>query len=161
MIAVAIVILGGVVISCGEEIDNVKIKGNLLALLGAVMASLYIITGRKVRQDYSLTEYTTVLYFFTSVILFITALALQTELFCYSLKDYLLVLFLAMVPQLLGHNAFNWALKYLSPTFVAILILFEPIGATVISYFLFGYIPSYSETIGSLLILVGILISIK
>ncbi len=160
IIAISIVLLGGIIISSGEEIDSIKIKGNLLALAGAVMASLYIITTRKARQNYSLVTYTTVLYLFTSGILLIAALISDTKLFYYPAKNYLLILFLAIVPQLLGHNSFNWALKYLSPTVVAILILFEPIGATIISHFIFGYIPSTGEIIGSALILTGILVSL-
>ncbi|MCX7942934.1 MAG: DMT family transporter [Deltaproteobacteria bacterium] len=160
MFAVLVVIVGGVIISSGEEVSNLRLKGNLLALCGAIMASLYIITGRRVRQEYSLVEYTTILYFFASLNLFLVVMFFKIKVCGYPLDYYLLVLFLAIVPQLLGHNAFNWALKYLSSTNVAMLILFEPIGATILSYLMFGYIPSFNEVIGSIFILIGILISV-
>jgi len=158
--AILLVLIGGIIISSQESISNKNLLGNGLALLGAVMASLYIITGRKVRQTYSLTNYTSTLYFFTSIILFGVCIFTRTDITGYDSSSYLLILFLALVPQLLGHNAFNWALKYTSPTFISILILFEPIGATIISYLLFGYIPSIFEIIGSILILIGIIVSI-
>ncbi len=160
VIAITIVLIGGIIISSGEEIDKIKLKGNLLALLGAVMASLYIIIGKKIRQKYSLVEYTTILYFFASTLLLITAILFGIKIVGYSLKNYLLILFLAIVPQIFGHNAFNWALKYISPTIVALLILFEPVGATIISYIMFGTIPSTGEIIGSIFILAGIIIAI-
>lgn len=160
IVSIVVVIIGGIIISSGEEITPMKIKGNLLALLGAIMASLYILTGRVIRQEFTLVEYTTPLYFFTSAILLFAAIVLDTKILIYPINNYLLILFLAIVPQLLGHNAFNWALKFLSPTVIALLILFEPIGATIISFFMFGYVPSILETIGSLVILVGIIISI-
>lgn len=160
ILSILIVLIGGIIISSGENITERKLMGNLLALGGAVMASLYIITGRKARQDYSLVDYTTLLYFFTSTILLFATLISGNNIIGYNSRDYLLILFLAIVPQLLGHNAFNYALKYISSTLVAILILFEPIGATIISYFMFGYVPSINELLGSALILIGIIISL-
>jgi drug/metabolite transporter (DMT)-like permease len=160
ILSILLVLLGGIIISYGENITERRLIGNLLALLGAIMASLYIITGRKIRQEYSLISYTTILYLFTSVILLLISIISGIKLSGYSSNNYLLILFLAIVPQLLGHNSFNYALKYISPTIVSILILFEPIGATIISYFMSGYIPSTGEIIGSSLILLGIFISI-
>ncbi len=159
-IAIFIVLLGGIIISSGDNITRIKLYGNILALLGAVMASLYIITGRKIRQEYSLVSYTTILYLFSTIILLCAAAVFDVPFSGYSFRTYLLIIFLAIVPQLMGHNAFNWALKYISPTLVAMLILFEPIGATIINYFFSGYIPDANELIGSVFILIGIILSI-
>jgi drug/metabolite transporter (DMT)-like permease len=40
---------------------------------------------------------------------------------------------LALVPQLIGHSAFNWALKFLPATYVAVTTLGEPVGSIVLA----------------------------
>jgi drug/metabolite transporter (DMT)-like permease len=66
------------------------------------------------------------------------------------------MLLLALVPQLLGHSTFNWALRYLPASFVAVTLLGEPIGSTVLAFFILREAPSALEIIGGILILAGI-----
>jgi drug/metabolite transporter (DMT)-like permease len=74
----------------------------------------------------------------------------------YPPSTYLWFLLLALVPQLLGHSSFNWALGYLSAAYVSITLLGEPIGSTVLAYFFLGEIPGGLKIVGALLILLGI-----
>jgi len=41
---------------------------------------------------------------------------------------------LALIPQLIGHTSINWALKHLKTSLIAISILGEPVGATILAY---------------------------
>jgi len=61
---------------------------------------------------------------------------------------YLLILGLAVGPQLLGHTAFNWAIKYLSPTLVTVAILGEPIGSTILALAIFHQPPPHRFLLG-------------
>jgi drug/metabolite transporter (DMT)-like permease len=63
---------------------------------------------------------------------------------------------LALVPQLLGHSTFNWALRYLPAAYVSITLLGEPVSSAILAYFLLGEIPSMLMVFGAILILVGI-----
>lgn len=47
----------------------------------------------------------------------------------YGAPAYLLAFGLALGPQLLGHTAYNWSLKHVLPTFVAVVTLGEPVGS--------------------------------
>jgi len=58
--------------------------------------------------------------------------------FDYPPKTYVLFILLAVVPQLIGHTSLNWALKFFSATLVAVFILGEPIGASILAYLLLG-----------------------
>jgi len=71
-------------------------------------------------------------------------------------RVYLWLLLLALVPQLLGHSTFNWALRYLSAAYVSITLLGEPIGSALLAYFLLGEVPSVMMAFGAILILFGI-----
>ncbi|NJN34488.1 MAG: DMT family transporter [Saprospiraceae bacterium] len=72
---------------------------------------------------------------------------------------YVLMLGLAIGPQLLGHTAFNWALRYLSATFVAVAILGEPIGSALLAFILFNEGFERLQFVGFLLLLVGITVA--
>ena len=71
-------------------------------------------------------------------------------------QTWLWLLLMALGPQILGHSSLNWALRYLSATYVTIAILGEPIGSTLLAWWLLGERPSLWATAGGTLILVGI-----
>ena len=61
----------------------------------------------------------------------------------------------------MGHSAFNWALRYVPATFVTITTLGEPIGSTVLAWFVFQEIPTPLKLWGGGLILLGIVLASK
>ena len=69
------------------------------------------------------------------------------------------MLMLALVPQLLGHSTFNWALRYLPASFVSVTLLGEPIGSTILALLILKESPSALEIGGGLLILAGIYVA--
>jgi drug/metabolite transporter (DMT)-like permease len=74
---------------------------------------------------------------------------------------YLLLLGLAIGPQLLGHTAFNWSLRHLSATFVAIATLGEPVGAALLALIFFkqGFEPI--QLLGFVVLLMGIAVAAR
>jgi drug/metabolite transporter (DMT)-like permease len=74
---------------------------------------------------------------------------------------YLYMLGLALGPQLLGHTAFNWSLRHLSATFVAVSILGEPIGAALLAWLMFGERLAPAQMLGFVLILAGIVLAAR
>ncbi len=133
-----------------------QIWGNFLALLGAWAVTGYLIIGRKVRSGMSLLPYIFLVYAMAAIILIIFMLAFGNSPFGHEPKTYGWVLLLAIVPQLIGHSALNWALKHLSATFVAISTLGEPIGSAILAIFILKEFPSNIGIWGGVLILAGI-----
>jgi drug/metabolite transporter (DMT)-like permease len=74
----------------------------------------------------------------------------------YSTQTYLMLVLLALVPQLIGHSALNLAVRTLPVTLVSVAILGEPVGATILGALIFGELPGSHEIAGGLLILAGI-----
>jgi len=70
-----------------------------------------------------------------------------------------LMILLALVPQLIGHSTFNWALGYLPASFVSIALLGEPIGSIILAYVILDQAPGALNLIGCALILAGIFIA--
>ena len=82
-----------------------------------------------------------------------------TPLSGFSNQTYLIFILLAVIPQLIGHTTFNWTLKFLSPTTVAVLILGEPIGATILAYLFFGERLSLLKALGLFILGSGMVLS--
>jgi drug/metabolite transporter (DMT)-like permease len=138
-----------------------SLTGDLLALLGALAASGYLLLGRAVRRRVSLLAYIGVAYTTAAVLLLAAALAAGVRLTGYPWKAYLWIVLLAAGPQLIGHTVYNYALRWVSATFVTVTLLSEPIGATLLAIPLLSQVPSPVALVGGLAILAGILFSAR
>jgi drug/metabolite transporter (DMT)-like permease len=133
--------------------------GDVLALAGAVAGAGYILIGRRLREKMSLVAYIFMVYGMAAVILIAVMFTAGESPLGQPPQAYFWVLLLALVPQLLGHSTFNWALRYLSAAYVSVTLLGEPIGSAILAYFILDEIPSGLMVIGAILILVGIFIA--
>ena len=162
LLSILVAVAGGVVIGWADWDRGLQsLYGDLLALLGAVMATGYLLVGRRVRQKMDLTAYITLVYGMAAILLILLALVRGEVFFDYPPRTYLLFFLLALVPQLIGHTTLNWALKFFSATLVAVFILGEPIGATLLAYFILGEPVSKSLLLGGTLVLLGIYLSAR
>jgi drug/metabolite transporter (DMT)-like permease len=175
LLGMALALVGGIVIglsdvctwngsalTCppvGEFVKGPAFWGDLLALSGALMAAGYIIIGRRLRVGISLISYIFVVYGVAAIVLVVLMLGAGQSAFGYPAEAYIWLVLIALIPQLLGHSSFNWALGYLSAAYVSISLLGEPIGSTILAYFLLGETPSLMKIIGAILILSGIYIA--
>jgi drug/metabolite transporter (DMT)-like permease len=130
--------------------------GNLLALMGAWMAAGYLLVGRKVRPLISLRSYTLLVYSTAAVVLIGLAALNGYSFTGYPLPVFGWFLLLAIIPQVIGHSSFNWALRYLPATFVSLALLGEPVGATILAMIFLREVPMINEIIGGGMILAGI-----
>ena len=133
--------------------------GDILALMGAVAAAGYVIIGRNLRAKLSLVSYVSVVYGIAAVSLIVLMFAAGQSPFGYPNQAYIWFILLALIPQLIGHSTFNWALGYLSAAFVSISLLGEPIGSTILAYIVLDERPTLLKIFGAILILIGILVA--
>jgi len=155
--SVLVAVAGGLIIGWGDwDLGKRTLYGDFLALLGAVMATGYLLTGRRLRPKMSLGPYITLVYGTAGILLILFALLNGDSFFGYSSRDYFLFLLLALVPQLIGHTTVNWALRFFSATLVAVFILGEPILATLLAFFLLDEPVGRGIFLGGTLVLLGI-----
>jgi drug/metabolite transporter (DMT)-like permease len=112
------------------------------------------------RKGQDLLSYIFPVYSTAALVLILFSLLSQQTFFGYSPTTYLFFILLALVPQLIGHTTFNWALKYLPASMVAVTILGEPIGSTLLAYILLDEGLTPWKVFGGILILAGILIAL-
>lgn len=133
--------------------------GDGLALIGAMAMAGYLLIGRRLRAKLSLISHIFLGYSAAAITLLIAAALGDKPLWGYSAWAYVWMILLALIPQLIGHSAFNWALRYLSATYVSVTILGEPIGSTALAFLLLNETPSSLKLFGGALILGGILLA--
>lgn len=133
--------------------------GDFLALVGAWTAAGYVLIGRRVRSRLSLIPYIFIVYGMAAVILILLMFASGAPFYGFEPVTMVWLVLLALIPQLIGHSTFNWALGYLPAAYVAITLLGEPIGSTILAFVFLDEVPGGLLMIGALLIFVGILIA--
>jgi drug/metabolite transporter (DMT)-like permease len=155
-------VLGTVLISFGDmAISRETLIGDGLALLGAIMASAYFLVGRKMRKAQNLLAYILPVYTTAGLVLILLSVLSQKSFHGYSSATYFILFLLALIPQLIGHTTYNWALKYLPASMVAIATLGEPVGSTILAYFILGEQLTFLKVAGGLSIFTGILVALK
>ena len=137
-------------------LSSEAIKGDLLALLGAISGAGYMLIGRRVRGELSLIPYISIAYSSSAIILIGLVLIQNAEPFNYPPISYLWFILLALIPQLIGHTTINWALRYLPAAYVSVTLLGEPVASTIWAYLFLGERPSWLLILGAFLILLGI-----
>ena len=132
--------------------------GNFLALSAAVMASAYMLCGRKLRVKIPVATYVTGCYGFSGILLIGAAFILGQPLGGYSNDTWLLLFAMILVPTLVGHTSINYALGHLHPGKVALAVVGEPLVATALAWWLLQEVPTSSRLFAYSIILIGIVL---
>lgn len=157
IVAGSIAIFGSFLISWGDfRLSGSALYGDMLALVACALITGYLLFGQDVRQRLSLITYTMVVYSVSTICLFFYVLIMGQSFGPYQPSDWFWFIMLAIVPNLLGHTLFNWALKWVSTNTISIAILFEPVGAAALAYFVFAEKLTASQIIGGLVVVCGI-----
>jgi drug/metabolite transporter (DMT)-like permease len=160
-VGIAVALAGAVVISGADfALSPRAFAGDMLAVVGAVSAAGYLLTGRRLRQRLSLVAYAFVVYAVCSLLLLIAALVVGTPLTGFEPEVWLLFVLMAAGPQILGHTVFNYLLRDVEATVVAVAVMAEPVGASLLALALFGEVPPVSAVIGGAVILAGIYLAV-
>jgi drug/metabolite transporter (DMT)-like permease len=147
--------------SLAEFVQGGAFFGNFLALAGAWMVAGYLLIGRRLRSKMSLIPYIFVVYSIAAIALIVIMFAAGETPLGYPPMTYVWMLLLALVPQLIGHSTYNWALRYMPAALVAVTTLGEPIGSTILAYFLLREAPTWIKLGGATMILAGIWLASK
>ena len=159
IIGTIIAFVGAIIISLHDYAhDSSTLAGNLLAIGGALGAAGYFLAGRKLRAEIDTFPYVTAVYTISALLLLVMAIISGVSLFNYNLKEFLLFFAIAIIPQIIGHTSLNWALKYFSATAVSIIILGEPIGASLLAFFILGESLTLIKIFGGIIIICGVVI---
>ncbi len=135
---------------------------NLLAFAGGIMAGLYFLAGRRLRQRVALLDYAFIVYAGATAVLFVYAVLLGQSLTPVGNPDTELLLFLALaiIPQIGGHTLYNWSLRWVPASVVSLSLVGEPVGASLLAWAILGQVPAVGVGLGAGLALLGIYLTV-
>lgn len=162
---IAIALGGGLLIAWGNTdpltTADRPFLGNSLALVGAWMASLYLLLGREAQnRGLGTNGYVTIAYTVAALILLPLPSLFGGQYSGYPAAVYLYIFLMALISQVFGHTSLNWAVRWISPTLVTLAILFEPVGASILGFLVFDEIPSLTTIGGAIVLLMGVGITV-
>lgn len=135
--------------------------GNILAVVGAMAGAIYMLFSRKVRGRISLVPYNWMAFASGGFIALAFALITGKSNFSHSNDAYFWLIMLTLLPQLIGHSGFNYALRFMQATFVSLVSQVLTVTAAIVAFFIFAEVPTIFHIIGSAIIVLGVVITIK
>ena len=159
---IALGVAGGLVLAQGDRAaGGGELYGDFLALIGAAASGTYFLIGRRVRRTISNVSYIALVYPGSAVALAMAVLVTGTPMTGFSAGTYWMILLLTLVPQLVGHSSLNWALGHLSATLVAVAVMAEPVGATILAWLILDEAPPVTSVVGGALVLSGVYLAFR
>lgn len=146
--------------SGSEAVKDNTLYGIVLTLIAAIAGSTYMTIGRSVRSKVSLLPYIWIVFSMGGIISLIFVFATGTPILGHSTESYFWLIMLTLIPQLIGHSGFNYALGYFPATIISLSGQVITITAAIAAFFFFGEIPTFIQIIGSSIIAVGVVMAI-
>lgn len=134
-----------------------SLLGDLLALAGALTLSLYHVAGRGLRDALPLGAYVLGVWGTAAVALAALMIPAGSRVLAgYPPRTLLAFLALALIPTIGGHGLVNRSLRHLSAPTVGLFMLGEPIGASILAFFIFDERPGAWTVAGGAVVLAAL-----
>lgn len=155
--------MAGVLLLTGADfsVSGRALTGDLLAIVGGMLAAAYTGAGEVVRRTVSTAVYTMLCYATCAIVLLAAALAAGVRLTGFDGDAWVRILALTAGAQLLGHTLFNRVVGRVGATVVATAILLEVPGAALIAMVFLDQTPPATVIPAGLLLLVGIAVVVR
>jgi len=145
------------------EIFSPNLKGDLEAVLAALVESFYLNYGRKIRNQMTILSTMFPIYMLTAVIVGVLSIPATNKILTLPTETAIILplVGLGILPTAMAHTLYFSSLSNLKSFETATMALLEPVGATVLGIILFQEIPQYLFVFGAALILLGIIFIVK
>ena len=154
---IAIAAAGCAVLAGGDwRAGGDALIGDGLALVGAASAAGYLVVGRRLRASVPLLPYLGVVNAIAAIGLAVAAVASGIDVTVVDGHAVFACACAALVASFIGHSLLNAAVRTTPTHLVALAILGEPLGSSLITWAAFGEQPPVHAAAGGAIVLVGI-----
>src|SRR5690606_26107787 len=132
------------------------------ALVGAVASAGYFTVGRSLRGQLDLGGYLSAVHLTAAACLGLVVWSLSVPLFPgeSTSADFGAVVYLGLVPGVVGHGLLNWAVRHLPVHLISMVVLLEPVGATTLAAVILDRPVGGWEVVGAAVLLFGVALGI-
>ena len=162
-IGLCISVSGGLVVAAasigqvGGSAGVSSLPGVGFALLSTLGFAVYMIVSRSLRRTIPLLTYLWLVMGFASLSSTLALLASGTSFFGHSHSAYFWLVVMTLLDQLVGHGIVNYCIVYFPATLLAMMGPVITVGSAVVAYFLFAELPTGGESLGSFILVAGVL----
>jgi len=154
-IGIIIVILGIIILAGFEpQLTRSMVMGDLMALVSALCLALYSVAGRRERNNYPLLKY--VFWVYLLAALFLLPWSLMQFVWPNTLKQWMALGLLGLLPTTLGHTLYNAGIRYIHPTYANLISTQEVTGGVILGLLILGEIPSKNSILGIFIMFIGL-----
>jgi drug/metabolite transporter (DMT)-like permease len=132
------------------------LRGDLLALAGGVAMAGYFLLSREAQASLPFRAYLGIAYGVAAAALWLAVLVADVPSTGFDARTWWALAGMAAVSQLVGHSGYNWSLRHLSPLFVAVVSVGEPILASMLAWWILGEPLDWRTGAGGVLVLAAI-----
>ncbi len=167
MSGVALAVLGAaiVLVDRGAAVSPEQTLGNVMVLAASVSWAAYTVIGRSLIVKYGPVQ-TTALSFFAGLILYLPVWALvpvhdpMTVLVSPGWVEHWAQLFyLGVITSGVGYGLWYYALSRMEASRVAVFNNLQPVLTSVLSFFMFGTVPTVMFVIGGAIAIAGVIVT--
>lgn len=124
-------------VSHSVHFDQGLVKGDLMALLSALLVSVYLLSGKKLRHSLDNPSFSVFIYSVCAFWFGVTALLRGIEFTGYETNTWWAIAGLVVIPTLLGHSLFMYLIKYMNINLMTCGKLIEPVMSSMVAWILF------------------------
>lgn len=157
VLGMASAIAGAALIGWGDVgISARALQGDLLSFLGTAAVAAHMLVGQKLARSIPSLLYSLIVFLTASAAFALYNAATSTPFTGYGRSEWGIFLLLAIVPTVFGHVLFNWLLQYVNAATVSMSVLGEPVGATLLAYWMLGESLNPSQAAAGAVIIWGV-----
>lgn len=166
--AIAIGIAGAVLLAVADAAPSGAdpwsrraLLGDALAMFGALTSSATLLLARALRVRIPALTYVGFTSLAAMPVLLLAGLAMGSSFVPVDGRQAGLLLAVALVPHLIGNTALVWAIGWLPAPRVALVILGEPVGATLLAWAFLAQTPRPLTFAGAALVMIAVALSLR
>jgi drug/metabolite transporter (DMT)-like permease len=160
LIATAIGLTGIVILSSGD-LRSGHLAGDLVCFVSMLLFALYLSLGRRNRDIPSIWLYVVPLYAMAGFVCLVAGAPRLPSVLAFPLREWLLLLALAVVPTILGHSLLNGAMKHFRGNVVSVCNVGQFVFAGVLAWAVFGELPKSAFWPAALLVVGAAIIALR
>ena len=156
LLTMGIAIIGAMMIGWGDfGLSQEAMLGDLLSFFSVIAVVGYLLIGQTIVKQLSHWIYSFFVFSFATIVLVIYNVLTGVTLSGYPAKDWGIFILLAIVPTV-SHVINNWLMNYVNATTISMSILGEPVGSTILAYFILGERLTVWQMAGGFIVLIGV-----
>ena len=161
LLALVLALAGAALVSGGGRGGGTALRGDLLALAGGLAMAGYFTLSRQAQVSLPFLTYLGIAYGVAAAALWFVVLLADVPATGFDAGTWWALAGMAAVSQLIGHSGYNWSLRHLSPLFVAVVSVGEPVLASMLAWWILGEALDGTTAAGGVLVLAAIAVACR